>query len=190
MIFNDGATMDVLIIAGSPRVDSQSSRVSKILERYVRDSSVFTPKVLDLAVQPVGVQSNELANMAEAFIIVVPEHSGMAPAVLKEFFISSEYPVLAHKPALIVSISSGLGGSYPVLDLRATTYKNTKICYMPDHLIIRDVHNFDADMSSSAYPGLGRRISACVQMLELYACQLSAVRADLLGVGAAISYGM
>lgn len=61
---------------------------------------------------------------------------------------------------------------------------------MPDHLIIREVHNFGADMSSSLHPGLGRRISACVQMLELYARQLSVVRAALLGVGAAISYGM
>lgn len=182
--------MEVLIIAGSPRMDSQSLRVSNILENYLRDYSIFTPTVLNLAAQPTGPQSDELASRAEAFIIVVPEHSGMAPPVLKEFFVSSEYPALAHKPALIVSISSGMGGSYPVLDLRATTYKNTKICYMPDHLIIREVHDFGVDMSSSTYPGLGRRISACVQILELYARQLSAIRADLLGIGSAISYGM
>lgn len=182
--------MEVLIIAGSPRMDSQSLRVSRILEDYLRDYSVFTPTVLNLATQPIGPESDELASRAEAFIVIAPEHSGMAPPVLKEFFVSSEYPVLAHKPALIVSISSGMGGSYPVLDLRATTYKNTKICYMPDHLIIREVHNFGADMSSSLHPGLGRRISACVQMLELYARQLSVVRAALLGIGAAISYGM
>lgn len=182
--------MEVLIIAGSPRMDSQSLRVSRILENYLRDYSVLTPTVLNLAAQPTGPQRDELAGRAEAFIVVVPEHSGMAPPVLKEFFVSSEYPVLAHKPALIVSISSGMGGSYPVLDLRATTYKNTKICYMPDHLIIREVEDFGPDMSSRAYAGLGKRISACVHMLELYACQLSAVRADLLGVGAAITYGM
>ncbi|SDQ93694.1 hypothetical protein SAMN04490207_2509 [Pseudomonas gessardii] len=61
---------------------------------------------------------------------------------------------------------------------------------MPDHLIIREVEDFGPDMSSRAYAGLGKRISACVHMLELYARQLSAVRADLLGVGAAITYGM
>ncbi|WP_090412791.1 NAD(P)H-dependent oxidoreductase [Pseudomonas gessardii] len=102
--------MEVLIIAGSPRMDSQSLRVSRILENYLRDYSVLTPTVLNLAAQPTGPQRDELAGRAEAFIVVVPEHSGMAPPVLKEFFVSSEYPVLAHKPALIVSISSGMGG--------------------------------------------------------------------------------
>lgn len=32
-------------------------------------------------------------------------------------------------------------GSYPIAELRMSSYKNTKINYIPDHVIIRDVEN-------------------------------------------------
>jgi hypothetical protein len=34
-----------------------------------------------------------------------------------------------------------MGGAYPIAELRISSYKNTKICYIPDHIIIRDVNN-------------------------------------------------
>lgn len=182
--------MKLLIVAGSPRIDSESTRVSRILESYTMHNSGFSPNVLDLSLHHTTDEVDTMTRQAEAFIIVVPEHSGMAPPILKNFFVSSEYPALAHKPALIVSISNSMGGSYPIIDLRSTTYKNTRICYLPDHIIIREVHTFNHDLSSPIYAGLGRRVAACVTTLELYTRQLSSVRAEILGVSKTITYGM
>ncbi|KKL44680.1 hypothetical protein LCGC14_2363270, partial [marine sediment metagenome] len=61
--------------------------------------------------------AEELAT-SDAFVIVAPEWHGMAPAGLKNFFLMWGNGELAHKPALIVSVSSADGGSYPVAELR------------------------------------------------------------------------
>ena len=42
---------------------------------------------------------------------------------------------MAHKPGLIVTVSAGLGGSYPVTELRISSHKNTRLCYIPDHVL-------------------------------------------------------
>ena len=44
-----------------------------------------------------------------------------------------------HEPGLIVTVSAGAGGSYPVTELRISSYKNTRLCYIPDHVIVRNV---------------------------------------------------
>ena len=46
---------------------------------------------------------------------------------------------LGHKPALIVTVSSADGGAYPVAELRMSSYKNNRICYLPEHVILRNV---------------------------------------------------
>jgi hypothetical protein len=48
-------------------------------------------------------------------------------------------PSIAHKPGLIVGVSSGMGGTYPVSELRGFSTKNSKLCFIPDHLILRNV---------------------------------------------------
>ena len=63
----------------------------------------------------------------------------MAPPCLKNLFLMCNRNELAHKPALLVGISAGAGGSYPISELRASSYKNTRIIYIPDHLVIRHV---------------------------------------------------
>ena len=63
----------------------------------------------------------------------------MVPAKLKNFFLLPNTISMAHKPALIVSVSEGFGGSYPINELRISSYKNTHICYIPQHIIIRKV---------------------------------------------------
>ena len=68
---------------------------------------------------------------------------------LKNFFLYTKHSELAHKPALIVSISAGRGGSYPVHELRTSSYKNNRLCYIPEHLIIRNVESFLKQDSSN-----------------------------------------
>ena len=76
---------------------------------------------------------------SDGFVIVSPEWSGMVPAGLKNFFLLCGSELMAHKPGLIVTVSASLGGSYPVVELRTSSYKNTRLCYLPDHVIVRNV---------------------------------------------------
>ncbi|MBM3602214.1 MAG: NAD(P)H-dependent oxidoreductase, partial [Alphaproteobacteria bacterium] len=76
---------------------------------------------------------------ADALIIVAPEWGGMAPAALKNFFLYASSAELGHKPALLVAVSAGVSGSYPIAELRSSSYKNNHICYIPEHLIVRQV---------------------------------------------------
>ncbi len=61
------------------------------------------------------------------------------PAGLKNFFLMFSRFELGHKPAMIVAVSSGDGGAYPVAELRMSSYKNNRICYIPEQLNLRNV---------------------------------------------------
>jgi hypothetical protein len=110
----------------------------------------------------------------------------MVPAGLKNFFLLCQDGELAHKPALIVAVSSGLGGSYPIAELRASSYKNTRICYIPEQIIIRacqsKLHDSDggaADVSHSndEHDAATRdRITYGMSVLLSYAHALTSVR--------------
>ena len=65
----------------------------------------------------------------------------MVPAGLKNFFLCFGRNELAHKPGLIVGVSSADGGVYPVAELRMSSYKNSRICYIPEQLIVRNVES-------------------------------------------------
>ncbi len=85
-----------------------------------------------------GPISNTLRE-SDALIVVVPEWAGMVPPALKNFFLLCATREVGHKPALIVSVSAGVGGSYPVAELRVSSYKNNRLVYIPEHVIIRNV---------------------------------------------------
>jgi NAD(P)H-dependent FMN reductase len=124
-----------------------------------------------------GPISQEL-RAADALIVVSPEWSGMVPPGLKNFFLLCSSADVGHKPALIVSISSGVGGSYPVTELRISSYKNTRIIYIPEHVIIRNVEevlhgdtaNGERDVSTRG------RVEYALRVLKEYAVALKGVR--------------
>jgi FMN-dependent NADH-azoreductase len=119
---------------------------------------------------------------SDGFVVVSPEWHGQVPAGLKNFFLMWSKGELAHKPALIVTVSSADGGAYPVAELRMSSYKNNRICYLPEHVIVRNVesvlnddpaaNNADAD----AY--FRKRIAYALGILHEYAKALGAVRAS------------
>jgi NAD(P)H-dependent FMN reductase len=146
----------ISIIAGSHRREPESARVASYVEQTLRDLKVDDTYLLNLAGNPLplwdeGAWSGderwselwhpiaaELRD-SDGFVVVSPEWSGMVPAALKNFFLLCDAQLLAHKPALIVTVSAGTGGTYPVAELRMSSYKNTRICYIPDHVIVRHV---------------------------------------------------
>ena len=111
---------------------------------------------------------------SDGFVFVVPEWGGMVPSQVKNIFLLASNNEFAHKPGLIVTLSESLGGSYPVVELRSFSYKNTKICWIPDHVIIRKVKEFDPDKDLR----LNSRLDYSCKMLLEYSKALVSVRKE------------
>ena len=125
----------IVVVSGSHRIDSQSRRVADFVRSTLGDEFGATASIVDLAEAAIpfwdeGVWRGDAvwseawspiaARLDEAtgIVLVVPEWGGMAPPALKNFLLLCAHE-LAHKPALIVSVSAGDGGTYPVAELRA-----------------------------------------------------------------------
>jgi NAD(P)H-dependent FMN reductase len=189
--------MKISIISGSHRLNSQSIKVAKHIEQTLLQTDLANDTyLLSLAGNPIPLWderiwegdkdwknilepiSVELAS-SDGFVIISPEYHGQVPAALKNFFLMWKHE-LSHKPALIVGISSSDGGAYPVAELRMSSYKNNRLCYLPEHLIIRNVEsvlNADPiknDKDTDSY--FKERIEWCLGILKEYATALRQVR--------------
>lgn len=189
--------MKISIISGSHRENSQSLKVAKHIEESLLDSDladeVYT---LSLAGNPIPLWDESIwsgdetwqsvlnpisaeLTSSDAFVIIAPEYHGQVPAALKNFFLMWKHEV-AHKPALIVAVSASDGGAYPVAELRMSSYKNNRICYMPEHLIIRHVEsilNKDETKNNAKSDSYYReRINWVLPQLTKYAEALKMVR--------------
>ncbi len=188
--------MKITIICGSPRAQSQSMKVSRVIQQQLQalaaDARIFSlrdnpiplweeaiwdgdQKWKDL-LAPIKQQMTE----SDGFVVVSPEYHGQVPATLKNFFLMFNRFELGHKPAQIVAVSSADGGSYPVAELRMSSYKNNRICYIPDHLIIRNVEkvlNSEAEKNNPDADAYFReRIEWSSKVLLEYARALKTLR--------------
>lgn len=138
--------------------------------------------------QPVA---ERLAN-CDALILVAAEYAGSAPPALKNFFLFCDGGELAHKPALPVGVSTGMGGAYPVAELRTTSHKNTHLCYIPEQLIVRDAASFQPDDPdpADATTWLAERADFALRMLATYAAALKPVGGELRQLQRDYPYGM
>jgi NAD(P)H-dependent FMN reductase len=202
--------MHVVVIVGSHRAKSESSRVggyvARDLARIAPDASVDT---LDLAGNPLPLWDESLwqggsplaaqwkpirdrLRKADAFVIVSPEWAGMVPPGLKNLLLFAGPKEVGHKPALIVTVSASRGGSYPVNELRTSGYKNNRLLHIPEHVLVHDV----ADVLQGDSPAgerdawLRRRIDFSLRILLEYAKALASVRASGLTEHADFPYGM
>lgn len=149
--------MRITLVCGSHRKNSQSLKVTKFLSTVLEKKEIET-SILDLGGNPLPIWDpsmwekksdlkdlwngfNQDLNKSDAYIFVTPEYAGMASPALKNFFLYLSGVDISHKPGLIVTVSSGMGGSYPNAELRMSSYKNTRIVYVPDHVIVRHVES-------------------------------------------------
>ena len=199
----------ILVIAGSGRPDSQSTRVATAICEVLREAGI-TATLLDLQVLNLpfwdeattldptwrethwNPTSRDLID-ADGFVVVTPEWDGMVPPQLKNFFVFCDHCELAHKPGLIVSIADGLSGSYPVSELRMSSYKNTFIVWLPVHIIIRNVTRITFERNISGNDDSTRIVQRLANGLEIlveYASALRAVRHSCADALAAHEFGM
>jgi len=187
--------MKTQIISGSHRLNSQSMKVARYLKALVEKRGgqagitdlsrnalpLWDERVWDSDPEWMKIWSpiaDELSK-ADSLIVVVPEYHGMAGPAMKNFFLFCTPQLLAHKPAMLVGVSAGMGGSYPIAEMRASSYKNCRLNYIPDHVIVREAPKYLND--ESAAPGsidemIRKRLEYSVSMLEQYAKALTLVR--------------
>ena len=193
--------MKISIISGSHRNPSQSEKVARHIEQTLQaEHAGMETWLYSLADNPLPLWDQTLwennpewnerlaplkeeLSSSDGFVIVAPEWHGQVPAGLKNFFLLFSRFELGHKPALIVTVSSADGGAYPVAELRMSSYKNNRLCYIPEHVIVRNVEKVlngnseENDSSADAY--FRERISWALEILAGYASALKPMRDSL-----------
>jgi NAD(P)H-dependent FMN reductase len=190
--------MKIGIIVGSHRAKSQSAKIADVIRMELTEpalvASVFN---LDLATKKLplwdeGVWSGDpewkkiwepIATELKAcdgFVVISPEYHGMVPSALKNFFLLAGKDELGHKPGLIVAVSSARGGSYPVAELRLSSYKNSRINWIPEHLIVRNAEQVlnGGKAVSEDDQFIRDRLQYCLKLLLEYSKALKLVRAS------------
>ena len=190
--------MKISIISGSHRKQAQTLKVAKHIEKALLEQNICEESWLfSLSNNPLPLWDesiwagdtewkerltpiSEQLTSSDAFVVVSPEWHGQVPAGLKNFFLMWGKGELAHKPALIVTVSSGVGGSYPVAELRMSSYKNNRICYIPEQIIVRNVESVlndnPEDNDPEADPYFRSRIIFSLKILREYGIALKQVR--------------
>jgi len=187
--------MKISIISASHRKNSQSKKVSSFLLNCLSNlESELDAFVLDLADTALPMWSPEKKEgkgiwgetwnsisvnfrKSDGFILVVPEYGGMATPAAKNIFLLAGNGEFAHKPGLIISISSGNGGAYPISELRSSSYKNTHLMWIPENIIIRNVEEFNPGAHGPNIPEwLDNRIDYVLKLFLTYALNMKPIR--------------
>ncbi len=190
--------MKITIISGSHRNPSQSEKVARYVEAALNDEHPDIETWLyPLADNPLPLWDQtvwdntprwkeyldpikEQVKSSDGYVIVSPEWHGQVPAGLKNFFLLMSRFEVGHKPALIVTVSSADGGAYPVAELRMSSYKNNRICYIPEQVIVRNVESVLNDNAEDNNPDTDsyfrERISWALGLLKAYAEALTPMR--------------
>jgi len=186
--------MKLLIISGSQRHSSQSAKVANYIsstsEGYKDVSHIELCKYslpfwdgdqdsIENDASPWTLIRHKI-HAADALVLITPEWGGVATPMLKNFLLMCDQQDTAHKPALLVSVVSGINGAYPIAELRMNAFKNNKLVAIPDHLIIRNVEDklLQQEHLLKNETNLRSRITYCLHMLQQYAQALKTVRLE------------
>ena len=187
--------MNISIISASHRINSQSKKISDILHsNLLKINSDLDIYNLDLGDKSLPLWLPDKKNgkgvwgdtwksisdnliKSDGFILVVPEYGGMATPAAKNIFLLCSNGEFAHKPGLIVSVSSGNGGAYPISELRSSSYKNTHVMWIPENIIIRNVEEFNPGAHGDNIPEwLDNRIDYVLKLFLAYSTNMRPLR--------------
>lgn len=197
--------MKLTLVSGSQRAHSQSLNVANYLkslaEPHFDQIEILDLHELDLPFWNEGVWQNseqwqpwrnvaQGLKQSDAFVFITPEWHGMATPALKNFLLLTTDDELAHKPALLVSVSASVNGVYPISELRMTGNKNNHVCFLPDHLIFRDCEQLITAAHQLTDPQMQARSEYTMTLLSAYATALAPVHHDMVSLGKTFRYGM
>lgn len=189
--------MNLVIISASQRKLSQSAKVAQ----YIAETATGYKKITHFELcqyklplwdgSQIGKSAeysdwpllNEQISQADALIMITPEWGGMASPLLKNVLLMCSSQDTAHKPVLLIGLSSGISGVYPIAELRMNAFKNNKLVAIPDHLVIRDVEevlNSGGESKLSERDAhIRHRIGYSLHTLFHYSEVLNALRTNL-----------
>lgn len=182
--------MSILIVSCSHRKQSNSRKISEFLKEKLKAQKKSV--IWDLSEKPLPLWSEDLfqdgffegkevlqemkslTRESEGLVFVSPEWGGMATPAAKNYLLLMSDRELFHKPVLLVSVSAGMGGAYPIGELRAFGFKNNFGCVVPDHLIFRHLKGF----FESPDPAFLKRIDDTLSVFLRYCVALKEMRKD------------
>ncbi|MCF7480726.1 NAD(P)H-dependent oxidoreductase [Vibrio sp. J1-1] len=197
--------MKITIVSGSQRANSQSLQVARYLKslslEHFNTADILDLHQLNLPFWNEGVWQqteewqqwtpiSETLKHSGAVILITPEWHGMATPALKNFLLLSTDEELAHKPVLLVSVSASVNGVYPISELRMTGNKNNHACFLPDHLIFRNVEELITTDHQCTDQAMHQRNQYTLTLLASYARALAPVHRDMVALGKVFRYGM
>ena len=181
--------MKITVVSGSTRSNSQSLSVAHYLQEKLDGLGVSTALV-DLNTQRLPLYDDtetgpwqevwtpiesELSS-SDGFVFVTPEWDGMFSVGLHNMFhYCTDKHFLAHKPVMLVGVSDGLGGAYPLAQLKAIGQKNTHFVVSPENLRISKVKEVLID-GEIVVNGVRERADYSLKVLLEYAKALKQVR--------------
>jgi len=206
---------NIAIISGSHRPQSQSQKVAEYLANELNNNFDAEAWVYAIGQDPLPLwdegmwgAEGDFANWgehwqplaaklqaADGVVVIAPEWNGTAPAALKNFMHLASGQEFAHKAGLIVSVSAGNNGVYPIAELRSFSSKNNKLCYIPDHLIIRHAGEIlNAEPTTGDHAGtdsyIRARITYTLNVFLKYTEALKTVRASNVWHNDKYNFGM
>lgn len=186
--------MKYTIIIWSHRKQSQSTKVGIYIKHVLQKlPDTIWIDIIDLKDNPLPLRDEDwkhdnirepikkICKQSDGFIIITPERNGMATPAIKNFFIYAKPEEFANKPALLVWVSAGRGWAYPIAELRMSSYKNSQICYIPQHILVQWVNdvlndNILNENTEKHDAIIKRRIQHSCKLLEQYTIALQSVR--------------
>ena len=190
--------MKFFILSGSHRAEAQSLKVAKYAQSVLmREHAGAETYLYSLSGNPLPLWDETTGGApdalwdpisaqlkaADALVVVTPEWSGMVTPGVKNFLLNCTAGEIGHKPGLIVTVSATRGGSYPVAELRMSSYKNNRLAWIPEHVICQHIEDNlnapdgTADLAKEdAY--LRKRLRYALKVLEEYGKALKLVRAS------------
>lgn len=186
--------MKIILVSGSQRSNSQSIKATRYIEKQLQQQDTdLATEVLELATINLPLWNENLSKGgdewkpwqqiaaslrdADGFVFLSPEWHGMATPAMKNFLLLSSANELGHKPAMLASVSASRNGVYPISEMRLTGGKNNHVCFIPDHLIFREVGSLITDELECTNEWFLSRTQYTVKQLLAYADALKAVRA-------------
>lgn len=183
------------LLSGSHRASAESLKVTRFIEQAIlrafpgRETFLYSlsENPIPLWDENEGGASDEHwaeparhLGEADSLVVVCPEWNGMVTSGVKNFLHLAGADLVGHKAGLIVTVSASDNGVYPVSELRMNGTKNNRLCWIPEHLIIRQVGKVwngeepDPAVKSDAY--LRKRLNYCLKLLDAYGHALTTVR--------------
>ena len=188
--------MKFFILSGSHRREAQSLKVANYVKSVLaREHAGAEVHLYSLSGNPLPLWDEATGGApdalwdpisaelkaADALVIISPEWSGMATPGVKNFLLNCTADEVGHKPALIVTVSASRGGSYPVAELRMSGYKNNRLTWLPEHVIVQHVEqNLNAPDGTADLAKedaiIRKRFRYALRLLEEYGKALRQVR--------------